>query len=252
MTPSRASGTPYTYERIVSALRDMAAGLEDGQRLPVTQAELAARFGVTGTTVRRAVAAVTGQGIIETRHGSGMYARKFAPAIRQGSARLSRSRWGAGHAIQDADAQGRAVTVDRLSVTEVTAPAEVSAALGLAPGAAVICRDRRYLMSGRPVQLATAWIDAEIGRGTALAEDSTGPGGTYARLADLGHAPVRFTEDVLARMPSAAESEALNLGPGRPVVMIQRRATAASGLVVEYHQMILDAGSYVLQYDIQA
>jgi hypothetical protein len=35
-----------------------------------------------------------------------------------------------------------------------------------------------------------------------MAERDTGPGGIYSRLADIGHGPARFTEDVSARMPT--------------------------------------------------
>jgi hypothetical protein len=35
-----------------------------------------------------------------------------------------------------------------------------------------------------------------------MAERDTGPGGIYSRLADIGHGPARFIEDVSARMPT--------------------------------------------------
>ena len=62
---------------------------------------------------------------------------------------------------------------------------------------------------------------------SALAD--TGPGGTYARLGDLGHAPARFREDLRARMPAPEETERLELAAGTPVVDIIRVAADADG-----------------------
>jgi GntR family transcriptional regulator len=89
-------------------------------------------------------------------------------------------------------------------------------------------------------------------RGSAITREDTGPGGAYARLAELGHQPTHFREDVRARMPKSEETDAFELPSGRPIVEILRTAFTAEGRPVEIIQMTLDASAYVLRYDIDA
>lgn len=93
---------------------------------------------------------------------------------------------------------------------------------------------------------------ASLAAGSAVTRTDTGPGGIYARLAELGHKPVHFREEVRSRMPSAEESERLELAAGTPVVLVCRTAFAADGQAVEANEMALDAASYVLEYDFDA
>ncbi|WP_328969785.1 GntR family transcriptional regulator [Streptomyces sp. NBC_00239] len=135
---------------------------------------------------------------------------------------------------------------------EETADGRIAGVLGLAPGAAVWVRSRRFVLDGKPVMVAVSWLPGELVAGSAITEVDTGPGGTYARLAELGAAPVRFREEIRSRMPSADEAGRLVLGVGTPVVVIVRTAFAADGRVVEVNEMTLDSGSYVLEYDFEA
>ena len=113
----------------------------------------------------------------------------------------------------------------------------------------MIVRDRRYLLDGKPVLLARSYLPASLARGTQITQPDTGPGGTYARLADLGHAPARFREDLRARMPEPGEVAALDLAPGTPVVEVIRTAYASDGQPVEVSEMTADASAYVFRYD---
>jgi GntR family transcriptional regulator len=248
MSPRRRRDQPYKYQRVAADLQQIAAGLADGERLPLTLDELAQRHGVSAAVALQAAREIEAAGLIEVRHGAGMFARKFTPLLRHGSRRLSRDQWESGPGIQAADAENRAREVDRIEVTQEQQAPPVAAALGVGP---VVVRRRRYLIDGRPVQLATSWLPASIAAGTRIAEPDTGPGGVYARLTELGHAPARFWEEITARMPLPAEREALALPRGRPVLEITRRAITAEGRTVEITVMLLDAAAYVLDYDIQ-
>lgn len=83
-------------------------------------------------------------------------------------------------------------------------------------------------------------------------KEDTGPGGTYARLAELGHEPVHFREEIRSRMPSKDEAAELRVSAGTPVILVCRTAYAAEGHAVEVNEMTLDAASYVLEYDFDA
>jgi DNA-binding FadR family transcriptional regulator len=53
-------------------------GLEPGTKLP-SEAAMARHFGVSRTVIREAIAALKGDGLLETRKGSGTYVRDVAP-----------------------------------------------------------------------------------------------------------------------------------------------------------------------------
>ena len=101
---------------------------------------------------------------------------------------------------------------------------EVARVLSLTPGEKVTVRSRRFVLEGKPVTLATSYLPARIVAGSAVTQPDTGPGGLYARLKELDHAPAHFSEDVIARMPTADETQALDIAPGTPVLDITRVA----------------------------
>jgi UTRA domain len=82
--------------------------------------------------------------------------------------------------------------------------------------------------NGEPMQLATSYLPWSLAEGTPMAQRDTGPGGIYSRLADIGHSPVRFTEDVSTRMPTPEEAEFLRLTPPQPVFFLIRVAFDAN------------------------
>ena len=177
------------------------------------------------------------------------YVRRFDRIRRSSPDRLSAQHWGAGQAIQNHDTGTRPRTVD-VVVSETPAPDYVATALGVQPGEAVLSRSRRFLVEGRPVQLATSYLPLDIVGGTRVAYTDVGPGGTYARLAELDYAPVRFTERLTARAPRPEEVERLELesSVGALVVEIVRYAYTEAGRCVEVNRMTLDATAYELEY----
>ncbi len=171
---------------------------------------------------------------------------------RRGIARLAHDGWASGRSVWETDTEGRDLTVDGVTVTEEPAPDDVARVLDLPEGAAVCVRSRRYVLDGKPVLLAVSRLPADLVRGSAITRADTGPGGIYARLADLGAEPVRFREEVRSRMPTRDEAGRLGLGAGTPVVLVRRTAFTAAGQAVEVNDMVLDSAAYVLEYDFGA
>ncbi|WP_405454513.1 GntR family transcriptional regulator [Streptomyces achromogenes] len=178
--------------------------------------------------------------------------RAGAELRRRGIERLARERWAEGRSIWSADIGDRELVVDSVEVTEEAAPAVVAAVLGLGEGAHACVRRRRFVLDGKPVLLSTSYLPAALVAGTAISRAETGPGGTYARLAELGRGPVRFREEVRSRMPGAEEAGRLELPAGVPVVLVARTAFDAEGRAVEVNEMVLDSSAYVLEYDFGA
>ncbi|MCM2514071.1 GntR family transcriptional regulator [Streptomyces griseoincarnatus] len=241
------------YQRIADSLREAIRSGEygPGDRLP-GENDLMAAHGVARMTARQAIGVLRDEGIAEARKGAGVFVRAFRPLRRRGIQRLARDQWGSGRSIWSADIESRALEVDQVSVSEETAPAHVSAVLDLAAEDVVCVRRRRFVLDGKPVLLATSYLPLSLVAGSAITQEDTGPGGTYARLAELGYEPVHFREEIRSRMPSPDELTQLSMAPGTPVILICRTAFTDEGRPVEVNEMTLDAASYVLEYDFDA
>lgn len=252
--PNDGAARQPKYLRIAAALKDAITSGEygPGDRLP-GESDLMATYGVARMTARQAFAVLQAEGLTEARKGAGVFVREFRIGIRRrGIQRLAVEVWGAGGSIWAADGKGREPVVDFIGVTEEPAPGPVAAVLGLADGSLACVRRRRFLLDGKPVMFATSYLDAALVAGTPVAEPDSGPGGIYARLAELGHKPARFREEVRSRMPGAEEAASLGLAAGTPVVLVVRTAFDAGGRVVEVNEMVLDASAYVLEYEFDA
>lgn len=253
MGASQTGGAVPVHALIAADLRAAirSGELRDGDRLPGENA-LMERYGVARMTARQALATVRHEGLAVSRKGSGVFVRLFKPIRRHGSKRLARSVWGEGGSIWGAGVEDRAVTVDHIVVDRVAADEELAEQLGIAGGVRVLRRSRRYVVDDRPVQQATSFLPLDLVEGTQITEVNTGPGGVFARLAELGHAPADFSEVLTARMPTPEEVAELEIPPGTPVLAITRLAVSAEGRVVDATRMVLDASCYVLHYDFSA
>jgi GntR family transcriptional regulator len=241
------------YRRIADELRGAIerGDYQPGNRLP-GENTLAAEHGVAAATVRQALALLRAEGLVESRTGSGVYVQAFKPIRRRGIRRLARDQWGSGKTIWAADDE-RSPDVDQITVTQnVAAPAHISHVLDLGPDDTACVRGRRYLMDGRPVMLANSYLPQKLVAGTTITETDTGPGGIYARLADLGHAPVRFREEIRCRMPTSDEATRLKIPADRAVLKVFRTAVDKNGTPVEINDMTMDAAAYILDYEFDA
>lgn len=246
---SNAPSTPV-YLRIADELRAaiLEGRLADGDRLP-GENTLMQTYGVARMTARQALAVLRNEGLAVSRKGSGIFVRLFKPVYRKSPARLSHERWGRGLDIQGTESPSRQRSVDQVKVGPVPAPPHISDAFGIEANELVICRSRRYSIDNKPVQLAVSYIPIEIAQGTPITEVDTGPGGTYARLADLGYEPVAFLERLFARMPTPDDAKRLDLPAGTPILVVTRYARTTEGRIVEVNDITLDASIYVLEYE---
>ena len=167
----------------------------------------------------------------------------WTPILRNANARMSAPL--AGRSVWSADIGDRRLEVLELSVEIDGDPPEcVVEAFG--PLRAVL-RDRVYAVDGRRVQWARTWLPADLAERNRLSALDTGPGGVPARLAELGHAPVRFVEDVEFAAPADVETgerDRLAIGVDVAVVRIARISADAEGRIVEVTDMRLVADAY--------
>jgi GntR family transcriptional regulator len=239
------------YQRIAD---DLKAAIESGRygpgdRLPGESA-LAEQYGVAVLTARQALKILRVEGLVETKKGAGARVISFRQIRRHGIQRLARAQWGMGKSIWSADEE-RPVTID-VRVDTVPAPEHIARMLDLEDGGAVCARSRRFVLDKRPVMLATSYLPFELVADTAITRIDTGEGGAYARLAEIGHAPAHFREEIRCRLPTAEEAESLDVPLGRPVIKLCRTAFTTDGRAVEVNEMTLDSAAYVLDYAFDA
>lgn len=245
-----ASPGERKYRAIASSLREaiQRGDYPPGSRLP-GENDLMRDYQVARMTARQAIALLISEGRAVARKGAGVYVREFRPVIRDGITRLAGT-WSDGRSIWSADTEDRNLTVDQVQVAREEPPDRIRILLDLPDDEReAVVRRRRFVLDRKPVLLSISYLPLDIAAGTRIEQPDTGPGGTYARLADAGHAPVRFREDLRARMPEPGEAERLNLPAGTPVVEIARIAYASTGRIVEVNEMIADASSYIFRYD---
>jgi GntR family transcriptional regulator len=244
-----SNGAPKRGYREIAA--DLRSKIESGEwtpgsRLP-SENDLIATYGVERPTARHALDVLKNEGLVQARRGAGTFVREFRPRRRVSPARLRSAVWQSGRSVWSDEIGDQPFTVRGLTVDRQRPPAHIAEALSLGDGLALV-RRRTFVIGEQPVQLATSYYPAALVDGSRLTDRDTGPGGAYARLAELGYPPAAFQEKIHCRMPHHDETAALALPQGTPVIHITRTAFTEAGAAVEVNEMTLDAGSYVLEY----
>lgn len=248
------SGEPHKYRGIADDLRRrISAGeFEEDGKLD-SERDLRDHYGASLMTVRQALGVLRDEGLLESRVGRGWYVAEWRPIVRNALKRLSSTQWGEGRSMWDVDIDDRRLeVVGRTEVELIDAPEDVARALDMDVSARVWKRDRRYAVDGEIVMRATSYIPDDLAHDTRITQSDTGPGGTYARLREAGHGPVKFREQLRCRLATPAEVDDLHLASGAPVVEQHRSAMRADGRVVEINRMVLDASRFLLVYDFPA
>ncbi|MEV0622447.1 GntR family transcriptional regulator [Nonomuraea sp. NPDC050404] len=244
------------WHEVAQALREAvtAGTYPPGTKIP-TEDQLEEQFACSRTTIRRAVAQLTAEGLVLPVRRGGTTVREHPE--RQPFALDT-------HVYRDELGYYFSRTVQDLrpvqppTVGQGPCPPDVVALLGLQTGELVIIRDRVMgePETGRVVQLATSYLPADLAAGTVLAEADTGSGGIYDRMeGELGWGPLDWHGVIAARAASADEARLLRLGPGVPVLTVTRTAIAtagsAEGRVVEVNVTRRDASRFEVRYPIR-
>lgn len=250
---SPKSGEPHKYRGIADDLRRRINAGEFGEKRKLaSERDLRAQYDVSQMTVRQALGVLRDEGLIESRVGSGWYVAEWRPIVRNALERLSAAQWGGGKSMWDVDIDDRRLEAVGVEIELIEAPADAARALDLEVGEPVWKRNRRYAVDGEVVMRATSFIPDDLARGTRITQIDSGPGGTYARLREAGHGPVKFREQLRCRLATPTEVDDLHLAAGAPVIEQHRSAMRADGRVVEVNRMVLDASKFLLVYDFPA
>lgn len=253
MTAKKKAGTPAVprYQEIADELRQRIEAEEfdgpddKGKRKPLpTVADLSKDLGVADGTVRKALSILRTEGLIDVQQGHGTFVRQWKPIFRDANARLAASHWGSGRSIWSADVDPTARTLETRDLT-VGVTDDVSKQYRAFLGSdRVLLRDRVYVVDGRRVMWARSYLPADLVAGTAIERHDTGPGGTFARLADLGLPMALFSEEMDVRRPLPGEQKRLKISADEPVARIVRLNATADERIVEITDMVAVGEAY--------
>ena len=248
----------FPYQDIVDELRASIVGgaLEEGEKLP-SENELAERFGTSRPTVRRAIALLKAQGLVTTEQGRGAFVRA-KPHVRlllSGENFRRHRREGVSGFNAQVEEQGQVAEQRLLEVGWVAAPEEVGVRLGGGGDSRVAVRRRLFVVNDEPVALCDSYYPRDVAEGTAIPEPERIAGGVYGLIEDES-GPIRrrlqrSIDDVECRMPTQSELEALQLGPGVPVLRILRTVYDSEGRPVEVQDTVAAADKHQLRYEVQ-
>ena len=220
------------YGELAAALR---SDIEDGtysagDRLPTTP-ELCEKYGVSNTTVKKAIDELEQLGLIARRRGSGIYVKSTVSLRRSMQGGLSTSGQMNGLSAELADT-GIVVTSDVHDFSIVHPSADVADALDISTKEFVykICRVR--LTDNKPRSVEYTYMPLTLVPG--LLEEHL-HGSIYGYLThELGFKIGSAHRVLKAAMPTEDECEWLRLGPNDPVFEVKQVGYLDDGTPYEY------------------
>ncbi|MBL7492502.1 GntR family transcriptional regulator [Frankia sp. AgB1.9] len=220
-----SAGPPYT--RIAASLREKIASGEypPGSRLPPHR-ELARTYEAAQETIRRAIAQLQAEGLVETRgqHGTFVQTRHSVRRIATDfyQRRPATSTEPTSPFARSVEASGGHATWDH-ETTHESADEHIADRLAIQTGDPVVVTRYLYRHDGTPIQTAVSWEPAALTAGTPIELPEAGAAvGVVARFDTIGQHIDSVTEEMTARPPSPAEVETLAIPPGVSVLAMSR------------------------------
>lgn len=200
------------HAQLSALLRESAAALGPGAALPSERALMAAHS-VSRATVRRAIADLVHEGVLERRHGQGTYVSR--PKVQTHLHLASFT--------EDMVRRGRVPSTQLLGLALLDTPEDVAEALD---GAARAWRvERLRLADDEPMAYELQWIDQAAAPNLG-AQDLRGS--IYEILRTQYGRPIDGAEQTLWAEPATPRmAQLLGIGTGMPVLVFDR--TSSSG-----------------------
>ena len=217
-----------------------------GSALP-SEPELAAELDVSRVTINKAMTLLRARGQVRVRRGAGTYVRKLPKITRDAVARFANRSQGVGAGQVEISRLNLTPRTDYLRIGPVDPPQQVRDILHLGDDKALV-RSRLLFADDEPTQLAFSYFSWTLTQDSDLTQEDVGTGGSYARLADLGAGPVRFTEDVNVRTSTDEERGYLGIEATQPVFEILHVAYAADDRAVSVTFHIMPGYLWTLRY----
>ena len=197
-------------DRIVGALQ--AGEWRPGDPIP-SEVELAARFGVSQGTVRKAVDALAAEHLLVRRQGRGTYVASHQEPRAQ--YRFLRLRPDEGEPVQP--------TSRFIDCRRLRAPVDIARALDLKHGETVLMIRRLLDFAGEPKVLDEIWLPGATFRGLTAERLNAYTGPLYGLLeTEFGTRMIRASERLRAVSAQAPEAALLGVPEGEPLLLVER------------------------------
>jgi GntR family transcriptional regulator len=193
-----------------------------GTALPTEEA-LVATFGVARATVRRALADLETEGLVQRRHGRGTFVRDDL----QGSAGMTTLSY-----IDDLRHTAQTSSVRVLSLETTHPPRWVSSVLNLPQGEKAVRASRLRVAGETPLMVTEAWVPLDIGsRITAKALQKRA---MYEVLIDQGVEFGRVVQKISAEAPDPPKAGLLHCEVGTALIRLTRLLHDREGRPVQH------------------
>jgi GntR family transcriptional regulator len=226
----RASGITL-HRQMYLVLRDriVRGDWSAGAVLP-TEGQLGEQFGVSRITVRRALADLQAQGLVDRRQGLGTF---VAEGVRARANRPTLS------FVDGLRKYAEATDVKVIEVTRGAAPAEVATLLGLEPGERALRAVRSRSRDGVAVMLTEAWVPARLAR--RINASALGAKALYEILLAQGVRFGRIVQEFGALAADPPQATLLGTEVGAPLLRLVRLIHDVEGRPVQHLTVLLPA-----------
>lgn len=211
------------YQQLQRALRD---AIEDNRLAPdealPPERELAEEFGISRITVRKALDALVGEGMLTRRQGAGTF------VTARGESRVEKSFSKLSSFSEDMISRGRRPESVWLSRSAGTVNPEEALTLGLSPGSVVYRFNRIRYADGEPMALEYSTVP-----GFCLASEMSVGESLYEALDQHSARPARALQRLRAILFTGERAKLMGLEEGAPGLLIERRGFLKDGRPVE-------------------
>jgi GntR family transcriptional regulator len=227
--------------QVYLVLRDRitSGAMPHGAKLPPEPA-LAETHGVARITVRRALARLAAEGLVQRRPSAGTRVtfERTAPPVVADIANM----------LASLMEMGRRTGVKLLSFEYAPAPAPIAEALGLGPEARTQQSVRVRLVDGEPFSYLTTHVPERVGVTYSKAELATRP--LLALLDRAGVAAEAATQTIGAALAAPEVARALGVDVGAPLIELTRVVLDRSGRGVEHLHAFYRPDRYSIRMDL--
>jgi GntR family transcriptional regulator len=215
--------TPLYLQVRKGLLNAIKLGLFQADDALPSERVLSEMIGISRVTARKAIDALSSEGVIVRKHGSGNY---IAPLLEQPLSRLTSF-------TEELRQRGFKPTSRWLSRITARALPDELLTFGLSPGAKVARLERVRLANDVPMAYEYSVLPLNFVPKPESVQDSL-----YAYLAKQGYLPARALQHIRATNASARHAELLAISEGLALMDVTRISYLADGRVVEVTQTL--------------
>ncbi len=207
------AGSIPKYRQLLQILRNqiLSGELAPGRQLP-TEEELSAKYGVSRGTVRKAVAQLEAERLIQVEHGVGSFVRSAHP-------NAIPFRFADSTELMERD--DKQISYEVVAKEVIPAPIDISERLRIAPNTPVIHVARRKKIDGQPVAYTTRYLPEALC--PSLLDHDLSQGTIHDILVDQSELPLLRAEmEIEAHILTAEEAGLMGAQPGDQAIVIER------------------------------